>query len=69
VPLPAVVTSMEKKFVVRINNGKAEWVDVREGIGMENGKEVFGNLQEGDTLLLRGTDEIKSGTKVKIKLE
>lgn len=69
VPLPAVVTSMEKKFVVRINNGKAEWVDVREGISTEKGKEVFGDLQEGDTLLLRGTDEIKYGTKVKIKLE
>jgi membrane fusion protein, multidrug efflux system len=69
VPLPAVVTSMEKKFVVRIKNGETEWVDVREGISMENGKEVFGDLQEGDTMLVRGTDEIKPGTKVKIKLE
>ncbi|MEX0980846.1 MAG: hypothetical protein WDZ47_02035, partial [Bacteroidales bacterium] len=69
VPYPAVVTSMERKFVIRANNGEAEWVDVHEGISLENGKEIFGNLEAGDTLLSRGREELKPGSPVKIKTE
>lgn len=69
VPNSAVTTSMEKKFVIRLRNGKAEWIDVREGIAMSDGREIFGDLQEGDTLLVRGTEEIKAGTDVKVKVE
>lgn len=69
VPNSAVTTSLEKKFVIRIRGGKVEWVDVREGIGMSDGKEIFGEIQEGDTLLVRGTEEIKAGTSLKVKVE
>ena len=69
VPYPALVTSMERKFVIRVNNGVVEWVDVREGISLDNGKEVFGNLKEGDTLLARGSEELKPGTKISIHTE
>lgn len=69
VPFSAMVTSLEKRFVIRINNGEAEWVDVREGISTKNGKEIFGDLQEGDTILARGSEEIKPGTKLNIKIQ
>jgi RND family efflux transporter MFP subunit len=69
VPFSAMVTSLEKRFVIRINNGEAEWVDVREGISTKDGKEIFGTLQEGDTILARGSEEIKPGTKLNIKVE
>lgn len=69
VPYSAVVTSLEKKFVIRVNNGKAGWVDVREGISQENGLEIFGDLQEGDTLLTRASDELEAGTNVKINIQ
>lgn len=69
VPYTAVVTSMEKQFVVRVVNGKAEWVDVTEGISMDDGIEIFGNLKEGETLLVRGTDEIKPGTELQISID
>lgn len=69
VPAAAVVTSLEKKFVIRIKNGQTEWVDVREGISMKDGKEIFGALAEGDTILTRGSDEIKPETKLKIKIQ
>ena len=61
IPVSAVVTNLEKRFVIRLKNNKTEWVDVRNGIAPDNRIEVFGNLTEGDTLLLRGTDEIKPG--------
>ncbi len=57
----AVVTNLEKRFVIRLKKGKTEWVDVRNGFAVENKTEIFGNLSVGDTLLVRGTDEIKPG--------
>jgi membrane fusion protein, multidrug efflux system len=69
VPFPAMVTSLEKRFVIRIKNGEAEWVDVREGISTKDGKEIFGNMNEGDTILARGSEEIKPGTKLNIKVQ
>jgi RND family efflux transporter MFP subunit len=57
----AIVTNQEKRFVIRLKKGKSQWVDVRNGIVADNRTEIFGNLTEGDTLLLRGTDEIKPG--------
>lgn len=68
VPSSAVVTNLEKRFVIRLKNGKSEWVDVRNGISVENKTEIFGNLTEGDTLLVRGTDEIKPAQKIETKV-
>ncbi len=69
VPYTAVATTLERKFVVRIKNGKVEWVDVRQGISMNDGVEIFGDLNEGDTLLSRGSDEIKAGSSIRVDLQ
>jgi multidrug efflux pump subunit AcrA (membrane-fusion protein) len=58
----AIATNQERKFVIRVKNGIAEWVDVRQGMSTEKGIEIFGNLANGDTLQLRATDERKPGT-------
>ncbi len=63
----AVATTLEKKFIIRLKNGKSEWVDVRSGINANDKIEIFGNLTEGDTLLQKATDEIKAGTKLNAK--
>lgn len=60
-PLTAVVTTNEKRFVIRLKSSKAEWIDVRTGIAVDNKVEIFGLLTSGDTLLNRATDEIKPG--------
>lgn len=67
VPATAIVTTQEKRFVIRLKDGKAEWVDVRNGIAVDNKTEIFGNVSEGDTLLVRGTDEVKEGKELTIK--
>jgi membrane fusion protein (multidrug efflux system) len=59
----AIATSQERKFVIRVKNGKAEWADVRQGMSTEKGIEVFGNLNNGDTLVVRATDERKEGSR------
>lgn len=69
VPSTAVVTNQEKRFVIRLKNGKAEWVDVHNGIAVDTRAEIFGKLSEGDTLLVRGTDEIKPGKELTPKMQ
>ncbi|MFC4231627.1 efflux RND transporter periplasmic adaptor subunit [Parasediminibacterium paludis] len=65
----AIATTLEKKFVIRLNDGKAEWVDARSGLNTGDKIEIFGNLEAGDTLLLKATDEIKAGTNLIVKIK
>jgi RND family efflux transporter MFP subunit len=64
VPLRAVVTTTEKTFVIRINYNKAEWVPIRRGEALTDLVEVFGDLKEGDEIVIRATDELREGTEV-----
>lgn len=61
-PPTAIATTQERKFVIRVKEGKAEWVDVRQGLSTDKGIEVFGNLVNNDTLVIRATDERKPGS-------
>ena len=71
VPPSAIATTTERSFVIRITQGDTEWVDVKRGASMShNGAdlvEVFGDVSAGDTIAVRGTDELKAGTKVNAK--
>ena len=64
VPASAIATTTERTFVVRVQNNRAEWVDVKRGQAMEQLVEVFGPLKEGDVVALRGTDELRQGSRV-----
>src|SRR5262245_43934179 len=66
VPPTSIVTTTERTFVIRVNNGVAQWVNVGRGARVGDLVEVFGPLNEGDTILRRGTDEIREGTKVNV---
>jgi membrane fusion protein, multidrug efflux system len=61
VPLNAVVTSTERKYVIVVRDGKTVKVDVSTGNG--NGKmvEVVGDLQAGEQVIAPANDEIKEG--------
>lgn len=65
VPLTAVYTSLETPMVVKIQDGKARWVEVRRGQVMKDQVEVFGDLSEGDTIALNGSDDIADGSPVR----
>jgi membrane fusion protein, multidrug efflux system len=64
VPISAVARTTEAVFVVRIRDGKAEWVNVQTGEGDGKLLEVFGDLRDGDDVAVRGTDELRPGTHV-----
>ena len=65
VPRTSVVTTTERTFVIRNQNGRAQWVDVRKGAAEGDLVEVVGSLKPGDQVLRRPTDEIRDGTPLK----
>lgn len=71
VPASAIATTTERTFVIRIKDDRAEWVDIKRGASInKDGKdlvEIFGDLTESDSVAVRGTDELRTGTKVQTK--
>ncbi len=67
VPSGSVASTTGRMFVVRIRNGRTEWIDVKTGLASGPLVEVFGDLQPGDEIATRGTDEIRPGTEVRVK--
>jgi membrane fusion protein, multidrug efflux system len=61
VPASSVVTTTERTFVIRAREGHAEWVDVKKGAAEAGLVEVLGQLQAGDRVVARATDEIRDG--------
>jgi multidrug efflux pump subunit AcrA (membrane-fusion protein) len=67
VPRGSVAGTTDRTFVIRVRDGRTEWVDVRIGLTSGPLTEVFGDLRAGDEVAARGTDEIRSGTAVEAK--
>ena len=67
VPNGSVASTTGRTFVIRIRNGRTEWVDVKAGLTSGPLVEVFGDLKAGDDIVVRGTDELKAGASVQIK--
>lgn len=67
VPSTSIVTTTERVFVIRNDNGRAQWVDVRRGPAVGNLVEVFGDLRAGDEIVERATDELRDGSELGTK--
>jgi membrane fusion protein (multidrug efflux system) len=65
VPATSVVTTTERTFVIRDDDGRAQWVDVRKGSVSGDQVEVFGALKPGETVVKRASDEIRPGAKLR----
>lgn len=68
VPPSSIATTLEKKFVIKITNGQTQWIDISQGLNYTDKTEIFGNLKQGDTIAIKGTDELKPEKKVSVKL-
>jgi|SRR5579872_188676 len=64
VPTSAITTNLQRTFVIRIRDGKAEWVDVKTGATVSGSSEVFGDLKGGDEVVVPASDELAPGTAV-----
>jgi len=59
---------LEKKLVIKVENNLAGWVDMGQGVFLLDKVEIFANLKEGDTLVLKSNEEIKPDTRIVIKI-
>jgi membrane fusion protein (multidrug efflux system) len=67
VPTSAVARTTEATFVIRIRGENTEWVNVQTGELDGKSIEVFGGLRAGDEVAMRGSDELRPGTRVTTK--
>jgi len=59
VPNTAIVRSTEHEYVVKDSSGKADLINIKEGLASGDSTEVFGSLKPKDKVILHASDEIK----------
>jgi len=69
VPFSAVVTTLERKFIIKVTNDSTRWIDVLQGLNLSDRTEVFGNIKVGDTLVIKGNEELKAKQRVAVKFD
>ena len=67
VPSGSVTTTTDRTFLIRVRNGRAEWVTISTGLTSGGLVEVFGDVGERDLVAARGTDEIRDGSEVRAR--
>jgi len=66
VPTTSVTSDQQHTFVIRVRNGKAEWVTVQTGQTVDGNIEVFADLSAGDQVVKTASDAIHSGDSVQV---
>jgi membrane fusion protein (multidrug efflux system) len=67
VPASVVTTDQQHTLVIRIHNGKAEWVTVQTGQTVNGQIEIFGDLTAGDQVIKIASDAIHAGDAVNVQ--
>lgn len=65
VPRTAVVTSTERKYVIAIRNNKTVRVDVATGNESADKVEITGDLQPGEKIVRKASDDLQEGLEIK----
>ena len=68
VPTTSVTADQQHTFVIRIRDGKAEWVNVQTGQSVDGEVEIFGDLHAGDQVVRTASDSIRNGQSVSIRV-
>jgi membrane fusion protein, multidrug efflux system len=63
----AVTSDQQHTFVIRVRDGKAEWVTVQTGQLVDGEIEVFGELAAGHQVVKTASDAIHSGETVRVQ--
>lgn len=64
VPKSAVVTSTERKYVIAVRDNKSVKVDVITGNESIDKVEIFGDIKEGEKVIVNANDDIKEGITI-----
>jgi membrane fusion protein (multidrug efflux system) len=68
VPPSSIVVTTDKTFVVRVKDGVVDQVNVQRGMKVGDLVEVLGDLRAGDLVAKRGSDELRAGAQVAVKV-
>ena len=66
VPQTSVGHALSKTFIDVVRDGKIRVIPVTTGQTMEDWIEVFGDVQPGQTVVLRASEDLTDGTSVKV---
>jgi membrane fusion protein, multidrug efflux system len=66
VPSSSIVHAPSGVFVLKVEQGIIRRVQVEEGIRQDTLTEVFGSLQENDQIVVKGSEELREGTKIRV---
>ena len=69
VPRKAVVNSMEKTFIIKVDNNMTHWVNVKTGNQIDSLIEVFGNITQQDFIIKNASEEIRDNQHVQVNLK
>ncbi|WP_040005898.1 efflux RND transporter periplasmic adaptor subunit [Fibrisoma limi] len=64
VPNTAVITSTERQYVIKVQDGRAQYVEVKQGQKSGDMTEVFGNLRPDDKIIVNAREDIREGVAV-----
>lgn len=67
IPATSIVHAQTGVFVIKAENNTTKRIPVQPGATKDSLVEIFGNLQAGDTILQKGSEEIKEGIKINKK--
>lgn len=67
VPTNAVVTTLEKQYVIRIEADTARFVPIKTSFVFKDRTEIFGELRRGDVIVQPASEQIIEGKRVIIK--
>jgi HlyD family secretion protein len=65
VPFEAVVEKKGKKYLFRVEDGKARLTEVRVGLTTEEDVEILEGIKTGDRVVIKGAEKLRDGQRVK----
>jgi len=65
VPFEAVVEKKGKKYLFKVEDGKARLTEVRVGLTTEEDVEILEGIKTGDRVVIKGAEKLRDGQRVK----
>lgn len=64
VPATSIVQAQSGTFIIKVENGITKRIPVQTGVVKDTLSEIFGDVQPNDTILQKGSEEVKEGKKI-----